>query len=86
MSLDALWEIVKNIKYPINDREVLQKSIGENIIEFEGHKLHSRDIALEIHSYPIHKPTDVIKCFLDAFEEFSKKDGEKLDDVLEKPM
>lgn len=72
MTLDKLYDLIKDAKYPINNRDEVTKIIGENTISFENSNFTGKNIGLAIEKYPIHKPADFIKFFIEAFEEFNK--------------
>lgn len=79
MTLDELYERVKNARYPINDRDELQMALGDINVEFEGSIFSSTDISTMINEYPILKASHVIELFIDADKELELDDEEAED-------
>lgn len=82
MTLDDLYDKVKDAEFPINDREALQALLGDIRVEFRGDTFDARSIALEIRRYPIKDAADLIRDFILCFEEYNPKEGEELQDVM----
>jgi hypothetical protein len=83
MSLDKLWKAVKDLKYPINSADDLQKVLGNLKITFDDEQLDARDIALEIIQYPIKSAPDLMRDFLTEEESFSEEEGEAVGEMIE---
>jgi len=76
MSLDKLYEIIKDADFPINDRNEMMDVIGTEIILFKGKYFDAEEIAVHLRGYPFHSPSDVIKAFLEEEEEAFDKMNE----------
>jgi hypothetical protein len=85
MSLDDLWKAVKDLKYPINDKEALIEALGDVKIDFDNESMDARDIAMEIIEYPIKNAPDLIRDFLKEESAFSKEEAEATNEILEEP-
>ena len=78
MSLDVLYDAIKNLDYPINSRGALEFALGETVIVFEGGQYDARNIANTIEQFPIQSPAVVIKNFIEGYEEYNPHEGELL--------
>lgn len=79
MSLDALYDQVKDASYPLNDRDELIKVLGNVNVEFEGDFYDARDIGTMVHDYPILKASHLIELFINSAEEYELSDDEAED-------
>ena len=86
MSLDDLWQAAKKLKYPIKNRDALQKALGKLRIKFNDEELGAGDIAMEIIQYPIKSAPDLIRDFLKEEGEYSAEEAKEVDEVLEKEL
>jgi Mg2+/Co2+ transporter CorC len=83
MSLDKLWNAVKDLKYPINDADQLEELLGDLKIKFDDEELDARSIALAISEYPIKSAPDLIRDFLTEEESYSTEEAEAVGEMIE---
>ena len=73
--LEDLWHLVKRFHYPINDKEQLERLLGNFRLHLKHDEFDARDISLQILEYPIHRPSDVIGFFLREQLNYNEADG-----------
>jgi len=83
MSLDDLWNAVKDLKYPINKKEDLIELLGDLRIKFKDTEWDARSIANEIMEYPIKSAPDLIRDFLTEEASFTEEEAEAVGEMIE---
>lgn len=85
MTLDTLYDYVKDAKYPIRSRDELIEVLGDIEVEFEGDVYDARDIGTMITQYPITKASHVVELFIHAAEEeYSDDEAEDFEEFEDK--
>ena len=86
MGLDILYEMIKYAEYPIRNIEEVLFLLGDERIDFNGHSLDARNVALTIEKYPIHTPADFLKFFIEGCDEYNNTEASELKTLFDEKI